>query len=78
VPAVARDSIAAAPTCSKLSIRNSSPNPGSVFSSSSASVSYVVSRPEMPVPPLTSTTLASATSSSTAERTSSGSSRTTW
>jgi len=78
VPAVARDSIAAAPTCSKLSIRNSSPNPGRVFSSSAASVSYVVSRPETPVPPLTSTTLDVGTSSSTAARTSAGSSRTTW
>ena len=39
VPAVARESIAAAPTCSQLSIRKSSPKPGSCFSSIAASVS---------------------------------------
>jgi len=77
VPAVARESIAAEPTCSQLSIRNSSPNPGSVFSSMPARVSYVVSRRETPVPPLTTTMRASPTSASTAARTSSGSSRTT-
>ena len=52
VPAVARLIIAAAPMSSKLSMRNSSPNPSSRFSRSASIASNVPSREVMPVPPV--------------------------
>ena len=54
-PASARDSIAAGPISSNDSARNSSPKPGRRRSKSPATASSVLSRGEMPVPPVTST-----------------------
>src|SRR5215813_12564183 len=52
VPAAARDIIAGLPISWNESDRNSSPNPGRLFSKSSSSTSTVLSRRPMPVPPL--------------------------
>ena len=77
-PATARDSIAAAPISSKLSMRNSSPKPSMRLVSSAETASNVVSRAAMPVPPDSSTasTRPPAAYSSSSARTSAGSSGT--
>ena len=79
MPAVARDNIAAAPISSKLSIRNSSPNPSIRFSKSAVSASYVESRFARPVPPVVMIARAdpACIASLTTRRTSAGSSFTT-
>ncbi|MNC68010.1 hypothetical protein D3C75_1185600 [compost metagenome] len=56
VPAIARLRIAAEPMSSvKLSSRKISPKPGRVLSNREETASYVVSRGEIPVPPVRST-----------------------
>ena len=78
VPAVARVSMAAARISSKLSIRNSSPNPSRRFSSRRSTASNVPSREVMPVPPVVMMTRVAASASwrRTQAATRAGSSRT--
>ena len=60
MPASARDSHAAVPTCFVDWARNASPNPGNRSSKSGAAASGVTSRGAIPVPPVTITTSQSA------------------
>jgi hypothetical protein len=55
-PPSARDCRVAAPISSQDSIRNSSPKPVISLSSNGRTASGVLSRPVIPVPPVTSTT----------------------
>jgi hypothetical protein len=76
-PAVARDRMDRGPIWSQLRRRKASPKPSSVLSNSGSSVSIVVSRGAMPVPPvrITASALSPSQSCSSAARSGGPSSR---